>query len=165
MTLHRSSAELPQDLPRKGPGSESIRIDAGDPDLACAKFLSVSSDHLLVESEAGGAAFLHLDAHLELVVEPRRTAEVQVRIHHHELHRVMVAQHVLLEPEAAQPLAAGPLHEAEIVGVVHHTSQIRVLVIDAHLPGEQLRPAHFTGYVGGTVGSVTYRTFPALHSS
>ncbi len=79
---------------------------------------------------------LRLAAHLELIVEPRGRAVLDLEADHREQHPLLALQPLLREAARAQPLGARALEEAQVVGVVDDATGIGVLPVDARRPAE-----------------------------
>ena len=79
---------------------------------------------------------------LQLVIEARRGAVVDLQAHHREQDARARAPAACCEwPSDAQPLGARALEEAQVVGVVDDAAAVGVFPVDACRPGERAHRA------------------------
>src|SRR5688572_3406490 len=95
---------------------------------------------VLIEPEIGALHFSRNHRNGEQVIQARADLVVDLGAHHHETDPFDSGEALLVHAQAAQPFAARALEVAQVVGIVDNAADVHVLVIDAHLPGERLRP-------------------------
>lgn len=124
-------------MKRGGDGNRFLapQVDAGDADAGGEQALVAAHD-LLMEREAGAAQAGDRAHHLQLVVEPRRGVVVGRDRAHDEADALLAQQALLGDAERAQPLGAGALAEAQVVGVIDHAAGVGVFVVHANRPAE-----------------------------
>src|ERR1700683_1753175 len=127
---------------RQAFGPQGARIHAGDPHVrlheqvvaACQRG-SCAID-TLHEAQRGGAFGLRLAGDLQLIIEARRRAVVHAQTHHGKHDAAVTRQLPLRVPLRAQPLGAGTLKEAQVIGVIDDATAVGVFPIDPRRPGK-----------------------------
>ena len=121
------------------PGFESVGAHGGHRELPFAEqcFILFPPD-LLHEAQAGAVQFKHLRGHPQFVVQPRRRVVTRFAGVNYE-QQVLAGKLGLGKPQVPQPLGTRPLHEFQIVDVIHHATGVGVLVIDATAVSERFQ--------------------------
>ncbi len=97
--------------------------------------------HLLEKSQAGTTPVAELRADFEPVIESRRPFEIDLDRVHGKQDTLLRSQPVLFKTQLPQVLGAGAFHELQIIGVIDHTTTIRVFIVHSHRP-EKLRQSY-----------------------
>src|SRR5512147_106368 len=116
---------------------EAAGVDAGGLNARGGKQIGAATRGLL-EDDVDASRLGHPQVDLDQVVEPRRLLVAALDVRHDELQSKLIEQALLPITRCPQPFGARAFEELEIVRVVDNAAGIRVLVVDADLPGERL---------------------------
>jgi hypothetical protein len=85
--------------------------------------------HALPEHEAGAAHFNHFGADRKQVVEPRRQVIFHMDLVHQDQYPVALDELRQVDARRVQQLAAGALHEREVLRMEDYAARVGILVI------------------------------------